>query len=303
VRDRVRPGAKLISGGLAPGTDIGIVDWVDQMARLGGLELVDGLGVHPYSPLRSDDPRAWMMQLKELHDRLGALGRPALGLWLTEYGAPTSQARKGWGPPLTEEQQAQRPRVAFSLATRLPFVEQMTWFEYRDSCADAQVCDCHFGLVRDDFSRRPAYYALGDVTAGSSTALRPRLALTRRVESARVSVSGGRPPARRELRVVRGEGRLLLPGGPRSGARVTLRVLRRGARPKTLRRIVRHEAFAARLRGIGRRRWRVIARYAGSAAMSRSSLGSASADRPTWEPRRRALETGCARARAPAERS
>ena len=83
MRDRVRPGAKLISGGLAPGTDIGIVDWVDQMAR--------------YSPLRSDDPRAWMMQLKELHDRLGALGRPALGLWLTEYGAPTSQARKGWG--------------------------------------------------------------------------------------------------------------------------------------------------------------------------------------------------------------
>jgi hypothetical protein len=147
VRDRVRPGAKLISGGLAPGTDIGIVDWVDQMAR--------------YSPLRSDDPRAWMMQLKELHDRLGALGRPALGLWLTEYGAPTSQARKGWGPPLTEEQQAQRPRVAFSLATRLPFVEQMTWFEYRDSCADAQVCDCHFGLVRDDFSRRPGVLCPG----------------------------------------------------------------------------------------------------------------------------------------------
>jgi hypothetical protein len=84
VRDRVRPGAKLISGGLAPGTDIGIVDWVDQMARLGGLELVDGLGVHPYSPLRSDDP--------EQADRVRSANLPA------RKGVGAASDRRAAGP-------------------------------------------------------------------------------------------------------------------------------------------------------------------------------------------------------------
>ena len=136
MRAQVGSGAKLISGGLAPGMEIDIVDWVDEMARLGGPRAYRRAGGAPYSSVAPDDPRAWMMRLERLHDRLAYLGRPGLPLWLTEYGAPVSAAPSGWGPALTEEEQAQRLRVAFALATRLRFVENLTWFEYRDSCAD-----------------------------------------------------------------------------------------------------------------------------------------------------------------------
>lgn len=254
VRAQVGSDARLISGGLAPGVEFDIVDWVDEMARLGGLELIDGLGVHPYSPLAPDEPRAWMMRLERLHKRLAFLGRPGLPLWLTEYGAPASATASGWGPALTEEGQAQRLRVAFALATRLPFVENLTWYEYRDSCPHATVADCRFGLVRDDLSPRPAYLALREVTAGARTNLRPRLVLRSRV--ARRARRAGQP--------VTVSGTLLLPGSAGSRARITLRVLRRGARPKTVRLTVDGGVFRTRLRRQRRRSWMIEARYPGS---------------------------------------
>jgi len=267
VRDRANPGAKLISGGLAPGGDIDILPWVDEVARLGGLELVDGLGVHPYSPWQPDDPRALMMRLESLHERLAFLGRPDLALWLTEYGAPTAANASGWGPALTEKEQARRLRVAFALATRLPFIENLTWFEYRDGCVEPALADCHFGLVRDDLSLRPAYHALRDVIAGTRTLLRSRLALSSRV-ARRVR------PASETVRV---KGTLLLPGSARSRSRITLRVLPRGERPTTLKILVSGGAFHTHLRRHGRGPWRIEARYAGShvyePAVARTRLG------------------------------
>lgn len=255
VRAQVGSGAKLISGGLAPGMEIDIVDWVDEMARQGGLELVDGLGVHPYSPVSPDDPSAWMMRLERLHDRLAYLGRPGLPLWLTEYGAPVSAAPSGWGPPLTEEEQAQRLRVAFALATRLRFVENLTWFEYRDTCADPASADCHFGLVRDDFSPRPALHALREVTSGVTARLRPRIALRPRVSRRHRSVER-----------VTVAGKLILPGSANAAGRLSLRVLRAGMPPKRTTVAVRGGAFRGRWRRHGRRTWTIEARYSGSRA-------------------------------------
>jgi hypothetical protein len=72
-------------------------------------------------------------------------------------------------------------------------------------------------------------------------------------------------------------GTLLLPGSGGARTRISLRVLRRGARPKTLKLTVNDGVFRARLRR-QRRRPRVIeARYAGSRfyepAVARARLG------------------------------
>src|SRR4051812_27526236 len=88
VRDAVGSKAKLISGGLAPGGDIDIMPWVNQMALRGGLSLIDGFGVHPYSSVLADDPRSWMMQLEQLHERLRGVGRAHPAPWVAEDGGP-----------------------------------------------------------------------------------------------------------------------------------------------------------------------------------------------------------------------
>jgi hypothetical protein len=189
ARDAVGSHAKLIAGGLAPSGDIGVIPWINQVGIRGGLELIDGLGIHPYSSVSPDDPRSWMMQLQALHDRLADMGYPDLPLWLTEYGAPSVPVANGYGPALTEAQQAERLATAFALATRFDWIENLTWYEYRDSCGDRRDAECNFGLVRGDLSPKPAYTALRGVMAGAVAPLRPTLLLSTKIRGARVPVA------------------------------------------------------------------------------------------------------------------
>jgi polysaccharide biosynthesis protein PslG len=267
TRDAMGSRAKLIAGGITPGGEIGIVDWVDELARRGGLELVDGLGVHPYSPLEPDDPRAWMMRLERLHGRLAALGQGDLPMWLTEYGAPNTPLPSGYAPPLTEEQQAERLRRAFALAERLPWVENLTWFEYRDSCGDPANPECNFGLVREDLSPKPAYHALSDVMAGARAKLRPRLALRSRVAGDH------------RARWVRLSGRLLLPGSPAPTTRLDVRLMGRGEGAPRLSIRVHEGRFSGRVRAPRRLPRTVQVHYRGSRAYRRA-LASSRVERP-----------------------
>jgi len=267
VRAQVGSQTKLISGGLAPGTEIDILDWVDQMARLGGLGLIDGLGIHPYSQVAPDTRGAWMMSLEDLHRRLTFFGRPDLKLWLTEYGAPVSPVVTGWGAAaLTEEQQAEWLRLAFATATQLPFVENLTWFEHRDSCTDPAIAECHFGLRRADHSARPAYQALRDVVA-ETTRLQPQLALSLnspRATSGGLRVARGGESIRASSQTLYLKGWLFLPGSPSSDTPLVIRVLRRGAAPKFLNLVVRNGAFRVRLGRLERPPSKIEAYYGGS---------------------------------------
>jgi hypothetical protein len=287
VRDSVGSSAKLIAGGLAPVADVDIDTWLNQVAIRGGLQLVDGLGIHPYSVAEPDDPRAWMMQLERLHQRVAQLGRPDLPLWLTEYGAPAMPVSNGYGPALTEQQQADRLRRAFALATRFPWVENLTWYEYRDSCDDAADAECRFGLVRSDLSPRPAYDALREVVGGATTKLRSRLVLSSQIQPSRAAMARASRNARaarrghagRRASKLRAEkwtlsrrptpnritvsGRLTLPGQPAPSAVITVLLPRRGAPPRPVTVVVTGGFFRASFDGSKLRSGTVEARYAG----------------------------------------
>jgi hypothetical protein len=269
ARDGVGSSARLISGGLAPGGQIDIVPWIDQMAMRGGLDLVDGLGIHPYSVAEPDSPGAWMMQLEALHDHLADVGRPNLPLYLTEYGAPTVPYANGYGPPLTEEQQADRLRTAFALATRFDWVRAVTWYEYRDSCDDPADAECHFGLVHANLSAKPSYTALRDVIAGAVARLRSRLTIAAQVRRVRVPVIRDRPhgrlaPARATMYRIAVSGKLLLPGTAWPSTPATVLLPTRGGLPRAARVVIKEGAFWARFEGRDRVPGPVEVRYPGS---------------------------------------
>ena len=281
ARDSVGSTAKLISGGIASGGDIGVDDWINQVAIRGGLNLIDGLGIHPYSSVSPDDPRSWMMQLHALHERLAKLGRPDLPLWLTEYGAPTVPVANGYAPALNEQQQADRLRTAFALATRFDWIENLTWYEYRDSCGDRTEPECNFGLVRTDLSHKPAYDALRDVVAGATAPLRPSLLLSTKIREARVPVTAKaskrnakpkrRPKQRRTVKRIKVNritvsGRLTLPGTQWPSTRLTVLLPRSGGRTKAVPVVVKEGIFWARFEGRDLRSGTLEARFAGSAA-------------------------------------
>jgi polysaccharide biosynthesis protein PslG len=287
ARDSVGSSAKLISGGIAPGGEIDMVSWINQVALRGGLNLIDGLGVHPYSPADPDDPSSWMMQLQAIHKQLAGLGRPDLPLWLTEYGAPTTAVANGYAPALTEPQQADRLRTAFALAGRFDWIENLTWYEYRDGCTDTLDPECNFGLVHNNLSHKPSWDALREVVAGATAKLHPRLLLSTKIREARVPVaraskrhptkrhSSKRPAKKRaKKRAVKRitvnritvSGRLTLPGTPWPTAILTMMLPRRGAPPKAVPILVKEGLFWARFEGPALRSGTLEARYAGSDA-------------------------------------
>jgi polysaccharide biosynthesis protein PslG len=289
ARDGVGSRSKLISGGIAPGGGVDVWSWIDQVAAHGGLGLIDGFGIHPYSLVEPDDPRSWMMQLEAVRRRLAQHGRPDLQLWLTEFGAPTLKVANGYAPPLTEAQQADRLRIAFALATRFDWIENLTWYEYRNSCADHSDPECHFGLVHTDLSAKPSWSALRDVVGGATAKLRPRLFMTTRLSQARVPIArtkAAMKPARKHSRVKRGKpkrrkvkrsrlrvvnriavgGRLVLPGTNWPTALITLRLPRRGAPPRTVSVLVTEGVFWERFEGRDLTSGTVEVRWPGSDA-------------------------------------
>ena len=286
--DSVGSKARLISGGVAPGGDVDVYSWVNQVAMRGGLSLIDGFGIHPYSSVAADDPNSWMMQLETLHARLAQLGRPDLPLWLTEYGAPSTPVASGYAPALTEQQQAERLRTAFALAARFDWIENLTWYEYRDSNTGSSDPEANFGLVHSDLSPKPAYAALRDVVAGSTARLRPKLTLASRFSQARVVVRTARAAARpkhrskkhsRKHRRVKRKatkrklvnriavtGRLALPGTAWPNAPITVLLPRHGSPPRAVTVMVKEGYFWARFEGPALTSGRVEVRYGGSIA-------------------------------------
>jgi polysaccharide biosynthesis protein PslG len=288
ARDSVGSTAKLISGGIAPGGEIDMVSWINQVGLRGGLTYIDGLGVHPYSPADPDDPASSIMQLQAIHEQLAELGRPDLPLYLTEYGAPTTTVANGYAPALTEQQQADRLRTAFALASRFDWIENLTWYEYRDSCTDKLDPECNFGLVHNNLSHKPSWDALRDVIAGTTAKLRPRLLLSTKIREAPVPVASAakrrpskrhpkkRHPSKRhsKKRAVKRitvnritvSGRLTLPGTQWPNAILTVMLPRRGAPPKPAQILVKEGYFWARFEGRALQSGTLETRYGGSDA-------------------------------------
>jgi hypothetical protein len=274
ARASVGSQAKLVSGGLAVSQSFGMFDFFEQMAAAGALDLIDGLGVHPYSVRAPDDPRSTFMRIRELRRRLVARGRPGISIWLTEYGVPDSTRRSGYGEAGGQGHQAELLRRAYAIAARWPWVARLTWYEARDNCADAAEPECRLGLMRPDFAIKQAGSALRDLLAGGPF---PRLATA---TSARVSVVrprvAGRSDRRRShrARVYRVSGAVFRPvaGPARRSLPVTVRRLsgpRRGRaraeRPRRRTAVLRAGAYSTALGRLRPGRYRVRVVFPGDA--------------------------------------
>ena len=268
--------AKLISGGLAAGGGIGMFTFFEQMADSGALDLIDGLGIHPYSTRAPDEARSTFMRLAELRRRLVARGRSHISLWLTEYGVPDSTRRSGYGEAGGQERQADLLRRAYAIASRWPWVARLTWYEARDTCADPANPECRLGLMRPDFAHKDAGLALRNLLAGGPF---PRLTstTTARVSSARPQGAQTRGPARG--RVYRVSGTVFAPGADLGNRRVVIRVrpLRARAgqsRPRTRTAALRAGGYSAELGTLRPGKYRVRVAFRGSAQHFGSTWGA-----------------------------
>jgi hypothetical protein len=266
--------AKLVSGGLAVSASVGMFDFFEQMAEAGALDVIDGLGVHPYSTLAPDQARSTFMRLLTLRQRLVARGRSDISLWLTEYGVPDATRRSGYGEAGDETRQAELLRRAYAIASRWPWVARLSWYEARDNCADPAEPECRLGLMRSDFAGKQAGSALHDLLAGGPF---PRLASTTTARVLRTRPRGAghsRDPS--QGRVYRIRGTVFAPGNDVSGRRVVVRLRPLRARgrqspPRTRTALLLAGAYSARLGRLRPGRYQVRVAFRGGVYHSSST--------------------------------
>ena len=108
-----------------------------------------------------DQIRTYYKSIKKLMAEYGDGGKK---IWFTEIGCPGVKRPtkdNGWweGASPTEVQQAAFVKDVFTRAIELPDVEKVFWAYFRDNDKHFNSGVDYFGLVRWDFSRKPAFEA------------------------------------------------------------------------------------------------------------------------------------------------
>jgi hypothetical protein len=275
-RAKLRAGssAAIVSGGLATcGQDA--VRFFEDMVRLHAFDYVDGFAIHAYSPRAPADARSFFLKLPHFHDRLVQIGKPGIGVWITEYGAPTSTKANVYGPAFGDDEQAARLRSAYAIAARWPWVRNLTWYEFEDPCVDPANVECNFGLLRADYTQKPAYTDLKSIANGNLPRIPSQISIG--VAKAAKPARAGTIRKRQAQRPVVVRGTLETAGLAGANAPITLTLswsaTPTGAVRKTRRLALRASggAFVATLRNLTPGSWRAVAEYRGSGDYQASS--------------------------------
>lgn len=131
----------------------------------------DGISLHPYSDGRAPGSTVGPAEhnlvagLRTLRATQVAAGDSA-PLWVTEYGWTTCSGAGCTSPA----DQASYTAQSVGLLGDLPYVRGASLYELRDNSTDAGSSEGNFGLLRHDFSPKPAFAALKAAIAGGRVA-------------------------------------------------------------------------------------------------------------------------------------
>ncbi len=174
VLKRADSAARVVFGGLSTSD----YDYVEDAYAAGARGYFDAMAVHPYTYCGTGSPdevrrggtgritRDSFLGYREVRASMLARGddKP---LWITEFGWNTSTARcdpaaGAWQGGVSEQLQASYLRRAYSLFATDPYVGPAFAYNFRNNYwqGDQDTPEARYGLVRSDFSPKPALDAL-----------------------------------------------------------------------------------------------------------------------------------------------
>jgi hypothetical protein len=166
----VRPDLPVLYGGLCPIIDgsggpseLGEHFYLSQSYAAGVKGHFDALSVHPYPgpPSRPDYLREIRLQLGDARRIMARHGDAAKPIWVTEAGFSTYE-----GPGrVTEAQQARRLWNTYRVFTRVKNLPVVIVHRFRD-IANPLLTDGGWGLLRNDYSPKPAYFTAATLFRG-----------------------------------------------------------------------------------------------------------------------------------------
>jgi len=142
-----------------------------QMYRNGAKDYFDIVNIHPFANPLTSEP---LQRVKGIYDAVRATmdqnKDSQKQVWITEIGCPgvaDPDKEMGWweGPPPSEKQQAEWVSKLYDEIISWPGVGKVFWAFFQDTHSFGDAVD-YFGLVRRDFSKKPAYDAYRKCASG-----------------------------------------------------------------------------------------------------------------------------------------
>lgn len=189
------PNAKVVFGGVS-GNDYSFLEGAYAAGAKGNFDV---MATHPYTYCGSSGPadvrhgfdgrisRDSFLGYREVRATMAARG-DAKPIWFTEFGWNTSSTSCDpgagiWQGGVTEAKQADHLYHAFKMIEADPYVQVALWYNFRGNYweNDGDSPEARYGLLRTDFSPKPAYGAFKAFATGEGWV------------SASPSPGGGRP--------------------------------------------------------------------------------------------------------------
>lgn len=156
--------ATIVSGGLAPapdaadGTTVGPATFLRRMYASGAAGSFTAVGLHPYSfpflPLQAGTSSFnAFLRASVLRSIMVENGNSDKQIWFTEFGAPTGSSQDA----VSEQVQADSLVAAYSQVERWSWAGPLFCYTLRDSGTDGRDREQNFGLLRADYSPKPAW--------------------------------------------------------------------------------------------------------------------------------------------------
>jgi len=156
--------AEVLHGGLSAA----LPKYLRYLYEKAGGAAFDIVNVHPFvTPLSADPMGTLRTHYTGIREIMSAFGDTRKPVWFTEIGCPgvpwvkrSPQAAHWWlGESPGEEQQARWLKQIYEEALRWPGLEKIFWAFFRDTPNHFGDGVDFFGLVREDFSKKPAFEA------------------------------------------------------------------------------------------------------------------------------------------------
>lgn len=174
------PNAKVVFAGLSTND----YSFLNQAYQAGAKGYFDVLATHPYTYCGSTGPADTrytgsgkmtpdsFLAYRELRAVMVNRNDPK-PIWFTEFGWNTSTVSCSpgagqWQGGVSESKQAQFLTEALELIEQDPYVQVAMWYGLRNNywANDANEPEARFGLLRTDYSRKPAFYAFASYATG-----------------------------------------------------------------------------------------------------------------------------------------
>jgi len=172
---QVAPTLPLLAGAIS----FGDVAFVEALYARGLKGFYDGLSIHPYNEWRAPgsphDPQ-WakydlVMGTEAVHNTMLAHGDLS-PMWITETGWTTCVVGSS-KPCVTEAQQAAYLEATLPIVQGWSFVRALVFYGLRNKGTDARNSEHMYGMVRQDYSEKPAVAAVSRAFRAATTASVP----------------------------------------------------------------------------------------------------------------------------------